>query len=528
MVPAHPLRRVLDVLTIVVFAAALSSSRLDELLRDDALRGPDPEGRTAWPYPSRPTTLSGLNQFSSRFEAYYFDTFGLRDVLLRWNTIVDYFGLGLAPSSDLVVGRDDWIFFAGERTFENLRGVVPLSDDALEGWRAALESRRDVLADAGCAYMFVACPNKETIYGERVPGVHEPLGPTRLDQIASYLARTSSVEFLDLRATILAEKAADSGEDTLYPAHGTHWMGRAAFAAYRAITLSLSRRFPTMNRYDIAECHFPFEMTTEDSWAPKMYLGTRLLHRIVRAAPIAGPRYVPLRREQEGHTWKDTDVIGDPDGPRAIVFCDSFFEAVHTLLSDSFAEVMYVRGAPISEQQITDFHPDVVIDLFVERRFFLPPPLHLAGLPPARGDAFAFDEAQTSLFALDWKQTTGGLISTGSARSSKVGAGADTSISLSTPSGGDDVRLPTIIVPEASDVFLRITASCTADQLMYVYWKPKDALGFKIAWRVQIPLTSTVRSSTLQISVPAGPLDVMLRTQSTAILREFELRAAPR
>ena len=339
MVPAHPLRRVLDVLTIVVFAAALSSNRLDELLRDDALRGPTPEGRTAWLNPNRPTTLSALNQFSSRFEAYYFDTFGLRDVLLQGNTIVDYYGLGLAPSSDLVVGRDDWIFYAGDFTFENLRGVVPLSDDALEGWRAALESRRDVLADAGCAYMFVARPNKETIYRERVPGVYAALGPTRLDQIASHLARTSTVEFLDLRATILAEKAGDSGEDTLSSAYGTHWMGRAAFAAYRAITLSLSRRFPTMNRYDISECYFPFEMTTQDSWAPKMYLGTRLLHRFVYAAPIAGPRYAPLRREQEGHTWKDTDVIGDRDGPRAIVFCDSFFEVVHALLCDSFAEI---------------------------------------------------------------------------------------------------------------------------------------------------------------------------------------------
>ena len=531
MIPVHPVRRVLHVLTVGVFAAALASSRLDEFVRDDARRDPKPEGRDAVARPSWPTSLSELNQFSAEFEAYYFDTFGLRDVLMRCKTTVDYFGLGLAPSSDLVVGRDGWIFYAGEWTFENLRGVRPLDTDALEAWRIALENRRDALARAGCAYMYVVCPNKETIYRERVPSVYEALGPTRLDQIKSHLARTSSVEFLDLREAILAEKWRDAGEDTLYPAHGTHWMGRAVFAAYRAITLPLSQRFPNMHRYEVSETHFTTEMTTKDSWAPKMYLGDRLLHYMAYPVAVDGPRYVPLGSETIRGSWRNTDANGDSDGPRAIVRCDSFVDAVHEFLPDSFAEVMYVRGAPLSEAEIADFRPDVLIDLFVERCLIKPPPRHLADLPPPRGRAAEFDAAQTRLFTLDWKATSGGLIPTGTARLDVAGAEADASVSFSTPTIVNDVRLPTIVVPEASRVLLRVTGSCPTDIVLDVYWKPKDAPTFRVAWRTLIPLGPLTSSRTVELVVPAGPLDMRLRTRGTkaaATLHEFEMRAVPR
>lgn len=531
MIPAHPLRRVLDVLAVVAFVGALAASRIDEFVRDDAARGPEVEGRASAPRPARPTTLSELNDYSSRFETYYFDTFGLRDVLLRWNSTFDYFVLGLAPSEDLVVGRDGWIFYAGQWTLENQRGVRPLSLDALENWRRALESRRDALAAAGCAYLYVAAPNKETVYPERVPSVYAALGPTRFDQIADHLARTSTVEFLDLRSAILPEKGGDSGEDTLYPAHGTHWMGRASFAAYRAITLALARHFPGLHRYEIGECHYLFDMTTQDSWAPKMYLGKRLLHRVAYPVPIAGSRHVQLNPKRDDGRLLDTDVIGDTNGPRAIVYCDSFYEAVQGLLSDSFSEVVYVRGKALSEQQIADFRPDVFIDLFVERRFILPPPLHLSALPPPRGDAWDFDEARTGLFALDRESASGGLVATGDARASAVGVGAERSVSLSTPSRNDDVRLPIVVVPEANRVLLRVTASSATSDVLDVYWKPKDAPVFKIAWRVPIPLGPAVRSRTVDIDLPSGAVEIMLRTRGTrsaAILREFELRAVPR
>jgi hypothetical protein len=83
-------RRGLDAALVAAFLAALAAPTLDAFVRDDAARGPAPEMRAASPMPDLPRDLDGLSRFPAAFEAHFADTFGLRDRLLRLNSLEKY------------------------------------------------------------------------------------------------------------------------------------------------------------------------------------------------------------------------------------------------------------------------------------------------------------------------------------------------------------------------------------------------------------------------------------------------------
>ncbi|HEX6863342.1 MAG TPA: hypothetical protein VF414_11030, partial [Thermoanaerobaculia bacterium] len=236
-------KRLLDSATIGLFVLALLAPAIDQCLRPDVARDClRAEKRVPEPRPDVPHSLAEFNSFPRRYEAHYDDTFGLRDVLLRWNSAELWLGLGLSPSERFEQAGDDWCFLGKSR--ENFRGVRPVRAEELEDLVARLRERRDFLRAQGVGYLYVIIPDKETIYPERTPATWRKLGPTRLEQLLARLEREPDLPVLDLRPALLAAKAEDAPEDWLYTRLGTHWNGRGAYAAYRAIIERLRQDFP--------------------------------------------------------------------------------------------------------------------------------------------------------------------------------------------------------------------------------------------------------------------------------------------
>lgn len=525
--PPTRARRALDALTIVVVLAALASSRVDELVRSDDARGPFPERRRAAPMPEVPRTLADVAAYPARFEAHYLDTFGLRDVLLRWNTIVEYFGLGLAPSKDLAAGKDGWIFYAGEWTFETLRGLRPIPPHEFQAWKSVLENRRDRFAAIGCRYVYVCCPNKETIYPERLPRTLERVGPTRVDELSAFLAKHSDVDFVDLRPVLRAAAALDAPDDTAYSPHGTHWTGRGAFEAARAIAAHLARSFPDIAPPEPEAYVAKTFATDNDSWDEHMYVEDLLWQTERAFEPKTGWRHATIASDTLGTGTTMVDAIGGSTLPRAIVFHDSFGDALQPYLSELFSQVLYVRGGCcLTPQEIADFRPDVAIDLFVERKVAIGVlPETLAELPkPADVDA-EFESAGTRLFALDPSSSTGGLVTSGAA----TVVARDGAFELRTTGKDGEIRLPPLELAEGARAWMRVEAASNVLEPLDVYWKRRGDERFRIVQRASFALGPTRSRVTLRLELPSGPIDVLLRprSQGSAPLRlhSLELRS---
>src|SRR5882724_11504922 len=173
------------------------------------IRAPEPRDvpnlRTleAWPdWPDLP-----MANRPAKFESWLNDHFPLRGWIILWHSLVQY-RLLHAAATNVVVGRDNWLFYTGDRTLDDLRGRDELTQAQLVNWRNALEGRRAWLAERHIAYLFVVVPNKSTIHPEELPWLLQmQMHPGKLDQLMNYLRLHSSVPVVDLRDALFVLKA---------------------------------------------------------------------------------------------------------------------------------------------------------------------------------------------------------------------------------------------------------------------------------------------------------------------------------
>ena len=99
------------------------------------------ENRMFAQLPGWPRSLAEWESFPQRFDDYFNDHFGLRKLLLRLNTNINALMLGRLPSDRVILGRDDWLFYAGEESLELYANKRPLSGAQLDDARESLARR---------------------------------------------------------------------------------------------------------------------------------------------------------------------------------------------------------------------------------------------------------------------------------------------------------------------------------------------------------------------------------------------------
>ncbi len=177
-----------------------------------------------------------FEKWPAAFEAWLGDHFPSRTRVVQWYGIVRHRWLG-EPSARVVVGRDDWLFYSGEMTVEDLLGRDRLNADELTRWQRAVEGRRAWWRERGAAYLLVIAPNKSTIYPEKLPAFLRSQARTgQLDQLVDHLSgQKSPVAVLDLRPALLAGKA----RQLLYWPTDSHWNAEGLAVACEAILTRL-------------------------------------------------------------------------------------------------------------------------------------------------------------------------------------------------------------------------------------------------------------------------------------------------
>jgi alginate O-acetyltransferase complex protein AlgJ len=358
-----------DLSSSVLFAAALLAPTVDALIRPDTARGPEAaEWRWAPPRPELDGTLATLLSFPEKYEQYFNDSVGLRDVLLRCRSIERVFVLDVSPTPTVLIGKERWMFYTGDHSIAVHRGLMPFSAADLELWRVALESQRDFLARREIDYVFVLGPDKESIYPDYMPAGQNRVGPTRMDQLVEYLSAYSTLAILDLRPALSAERKSDRRDDHLYFELGSHWNGRGNQVACREIQKRLRAHFPSVRPIEPEDVVLEPTNYRGDSWARSMYIGDLIAQRPTTLRP-SGTRQAQLVSNDgwpmPNHVQRLT--VDDPTLPRALIFHDSFGLGLEPVLGESFSHSTWSYETEFDTTLIESEHPDVVIAVFVER-----------------------------------------------------------------------------------------------------------------------------------------------------------------
>jgi alginate O-acetyltransferase complex protein AlgJ len=296
------------------------------------------------------------------------DNFGWRDRVIRWHHLFKHRALGESPVTDVIVGRNGWLFFSNPADgldIRNFSGHWPHEPAAVDGWLSGQEGRRRQYARLGARYLIAVAPDKQSLYPEFVPFRYGPPAPGVMGELLARVSSYPDLPILDLRPALR------EGGGELYYKGDTHWNGRGAFIAASVIADRLRRDLPSVGV--IRESEYAVAESVRDVGDLTNMMGLGL---------PANDRAFAFRRRAGGareiSSTSLNRVFEQPGSglPTAVLLGDSFGDALAPLRADAFSRLHYYRssiGGP-NPALIVEEKPDVVILMSVER--YLP---HLGG-----------------------------------------------------------------------------------------------------------------------------------------------------
>jgi len=343
----------------------------------------DAENRTMAPWP----TGVPARTFPTAFEHAFADRFGGREALLRGYNRVRVRLFGVPAASNVLIGRDGWLYFLGEEgtSFDRYyRGTLPVSDAQLRAVVAEFARRNAFLAANGIAYVVTIAPDKATIYPEHLPHwATQLVTRTPLDRLVDAIRADGSVRFVDLRNSLRAAKA----RERVYFATDSHWNLLGAAIAYDEIMREVAHALPSAHLQPVPAALPPYVAGVD------VYRGD-LARLTGDPAAFGEPDYAPLGKvlaapqtrcakrtdveQNNGFEWYACDRA---PLPRAIVYRDSMAIPLIPLLAENFRRSIYVGSRQLDPGFVLREHPDVVIEEMVERTLLAPAAVRMPPVP---------------------------------------------------------------------------------------------------------------------------------------------------
>lgn len=192
------------------------------------------------------------------------------------------------------------------------------------------------------------------------------------DQLVAYLKNNSDIEILDVRPTLLKEKAVARN----YHKTDTHWNAYGAFVAYQQIMQQLSKDLPDLQTKMLDDFNAKKEIIEGQDLAGMMGLRNAMYEQNLQLEPKEKcARSVEFKLDSD--KWPTY-----PPGHEAYVkecrnaklnlvfFQDSFGTGLAPFISEHFRQSVFIWDYPnrlIMTAAVRELHPDVVIEERVER-----------------------------------------------------------------------------------------------------------------------------------------------------------------
>jgi len=337
------------------------------------------EKRNLTKFPAIPQNFSDLNKFPGAFNQYYADHFGLRELFTKaYFKIISKINSS-STSDDVTFGQDGWMFLGSIRPgytrhddpMGDVTNVNLYSDDELKTFAESITQVKDWLAKKGIAYVYIIAPNKHTVYFDKLPEyISKKNKRSATDQLINYLKSHTEVDVIDLRGVLIEAKKSHQ----LYYKTDTHWNFVAANIAQFEIMKSIEKMFPD----EISASLLPPSQFKPASFNEGDLVGFAKIEKIVEADPQPVFDNTCEQAEKPGDSNFSLSFITECQDQhlKALIFRDSFFEALQPYFSRKFKLATYIPervNFKALNKYIAINKPDIVIEEVVERRLpYLP------------------------------------------------------------------------------------------------------------------------------------------------------------
>ncbi|TRZ78273.1 hypothetical protein D4R87_01020 [bacterium] len=303
-------------------------------------------------------------------EEYVDDRFGLRDFLVNINNKISLSIFNVSSSDKVLLGKNKWLFYINKIDGNNLPDFLKtnkFTDNQLISIKNNIEDKADWCEKNGIKFMFVAPPNKHSIYPEFY-SLDRPKGETRFDQLINYFRENSYIKIIDLRYDLLVAKE----KALLYQETDTHWNNNGAYYGYKVVSEEVKNLFPAIDFGE--EVQYRVGTFNNPGGDLSLMLGVKEYGPLTDFyyEPIGGYPYDTIKNDNDGVI---TEALNMDESilPKAIIFRDSFFGHLQPFVSSLFSKAIYnsqlfTEG---DKDSILKEKPDIVIFEVVERRLNL-------------------------------------------------------------------------------------------------------------------------------------------------------------
>jgi len=311
-----------------------------------------------------PTLFVGLENFSSEFENWFEDHFGLRSSMIRFYRQLRFeLGLGETGINRVVQGKEDWLYLAGGGRSDPLQtysGANMFAEDELDHLQSYFERWKLWLEAQGSSLYVLIVPNKVSIYPEYLPDRFQrsPYG-TRTEQFLERM-RVSNVPVVFPITDLIEAKI---GGSDLYFKLDTHWNGRGAWIGYSALIRSIDEA----SQFSVSD--FRFVENRRESRDLSDMLGIESAWKDSDFTvelengewPVGEGDWMALRGKRYHLSVNDFSL------PKVLVVHDSFMGPMARLLARHFLETELVFENSPRKSLVLEIRPDIVIWEFSER-----------------------------------------------------------------------------------------------------------------------------------------------------------------
>ena len=173
---------------------------------------------------------SNWSNFFPNLQLYIDDNVPYKNECVKWNKLIDLNLFHDLYDDNVMVGKDNWLFYKKDNCIQDYRGGYELQEAELEAYRVAAEALNAKFQENGIKLYIMITPNKEEVVGDLYLSdkVQVKNEISRTDQIVAYLKENTDIPISYSKNTLV--ECQDEGMQ-VWKKYDTHWNKLGAYVA---------------------------------------------------------------------------------------------------------------------------------------------------------------------------------------------------------------------------------------------------------------------------------------------------------
>ncbi len=322
------------------------------------------ENRTLAPFPE--WRWSNVWSFFSGYQDYFNDRFTFRNQLINIYGNLTYEQIQSKPITiKSIIGKEDWLFMSKKDYINQIS--IPFTSEELQIINYNLNVTTEWFKKHGIKYYLTVPPAKPRVYPEYLPDyMRVRLNFCKMDQVKSYLNLKSSIQFIDFKEELIANKK----HQQLYYKTDTHWNEFGAFIGYTKIIQRIAQDFPQIKPLKLEDFTVTKEVNHEGDLLAMLGYNSNFFATRYTLYPKDSiePTFIystkPIIIRNGFEKWK---MPNNKTSLSIFVIRDSYTTHMKKFISASFENSVYAWMPEIPIYKIAEEKPDIVLHEIFER-----------------------------------------------------------------------------------------------------------------------------------------------------------------